>query len=70
MAVRMPATEKAWIVVALAIIGIGVGFAIGSRLGYVPAWVGTAATMATAAGAVLAALAAARSTSYRNDSDG
>lgn len=61
--------EALWVAVAIGFILIGVGFAIGHRMDYVPLWLGTTATVLTGLGAICAALIAARG-AFRNDIDG
>ena len=54
----------AWVAAAVVIIVLGVVVAMLHRMGMVPLWLSTAATVLTAIGAILAALAANRA--YRN----
>ena len=60
--------ERKWVVVAIAIILLGIVVAVLHRLNYVPLWLGTLGTVMMGVGALLAALAAARS--YRNEDHG
>jgi SNF family Na+-dependent transporter len=60
--------ERKWVVIAIAIILLGIVIATLHRLDYVSLAVGTAGTVLMGLGALLAALAAARS--YRNEDNG
>jgi len=60
--------ERKWVVIAIAIILLGICISILHRLDYVSLAVGTAGTVLMGVGALLAALAAARS--YRNEDNG
>ena len=60
--------ERKWVVVAILIIILGIVVATLYRLDYVPLWIGTLGTVLMGVGALLAALAAAKS--YRNEDDG
>ena len=60
--------ERKWVVVAIVIIILGIVVAVLHRLDYVPLWLGTLGTVMMGVGALLAALAAARS--YRNEDNG
>ncbi len=60
--------ERKWVVIAIAIILLGILVAVLHRLDYVPLWLGTLGTVMMGVGALLAALAAARS--YRNEDHG
>jgi uncharacterized membrane protein YidH (DUF202 family) len=60
--------ERKWVVIAIAIILLGIAVAVLHRLDYVPLWLGTLGTVLMGVGALLAALAAARS--YRNEDNG
>jgi protein-S-isoprenylcysteine O-methyltransferase Ste14 len=62
------AGERKWVVIAIAIILLGIVVAVLHRLDYVPLWLGTLGTVMMGIGALLAALAAARS--YRNEDHG
>ena len=55
----------AWVAAAVVIIVLGVVVAMLHRMGMVPLWLSTAATVLTAIGAILAALAASRA--YRKN---
>jgi protein-S-isoprenylcysteine O-methyltransferase Ste14 len=65
---RIRAGERKWVVIAIAIILLGIVVAVLHRLDYVPLWLGTLGTVMMGIGALLAALAAARS--YRNEDNG
>jgi hypothetical protein len=57
--------ERKWVMVAIAIIVLGIVVATLERLHYVPLLVGTAGTVLMGVGAIIAAIAASRAT--RND---
>ena len=65
---RIRPGERKWVVIAIAIILLGIVVAVLHRLDYVPLWRGTLGTGMMGIGALLAALAAARS--YRNEDHG
>jgi protein-S-isoprenylcysteine O-methyltransferase Ste14 len=60
--------ERKWVVIAILIILLGIVVAVLHRLDYVSLWLGTLGTVLMGVGALLAALAAARS--YRNEDNG
>jgi SNF family Na+-dependent transporter len=60
--------ERKWVIVAIAIIILGIVVATLERLHYVPVLVGTAGTVLMGIGAIIAAIAASRAT--RNDDNG
>jgi protein-S-isoprenylcysteine O-methyltransferase Ste14 len=65
---RLAGPERKWVVVAIAIILLGIVVAVLHQLNYIPLWAGTLGTVMMCVGALLAALAAARS--YRNEDHG
>jgi general stress protein CsbA len=60
--------ERMWVAIAITIILLGVIVAVLHQLGYVSLWLGTLGTVLMGVGALLAALAGARS--YRNEDNG
>ena len=68
MADRLAGPERKWVAVAIAIILAGIAVAVLHQLDYIPLWAGTLGTVLMGVGALLAALAAARS--YRNEDNG
>ncbi len=68
MSERLSGTERKWVLVAIAIIILGIAVSMLHRFDYVPLWVGTLGTVLMGVGAILAALAAAKG--YRNEDNG
>jgi hypothetical protein len=60
--------ERMWVATAIGIILLGVIVAVLHQLGYVSLWLGTLGTVLMGVGALLAALAGAKS--YRNEDNG
>jgi protein-S-isoprenylcysteine O-methyltransferase Ste14 len=65
---KQPRGERRWVLIAIAIILLGIVVATLHRLDYVSLAVGTAGTVLMGIGALLAAWAAART--YRNEDHG
>jgi uncharacterized membrane protein YidH (DUF202 family) len=60
--------ERKWVLIAIGIIVFGIVIATLERLKVVPLLVGTAGTVITGIGAIMAAIAASRA--YRNEDNG
>lgn len=62
--------ERRWTLVAIAIVVVGVGVGMLFRMGLIPLWASTLATVTMAVGAIAAAIAAARAHRKESQNNG